>query len=88
MMDASRSSVCQAVAAWCLFSPLIWSLPGTPGSVALTVIANAAAVVVLPVLCGSLWYITARTAFIGAAYRNRWWEKCVLAALQVLPVPD
>ena len=55
-----------------------------PGFIALTIIANAAAVVVLPILCGGLWVLTARTAFIGPDYRNKWWENAVLAALFVL----
>lgn len=76
----------RVVVAWCLFSPLIWSLPGMPGFIVLTLIANAAAVVVLPVLSGSLWYITARTEFIGADYRNKWWENGLMGALFVLSI--
>jgi len=52
----------------------------------LTLVANASAVVVLPILCGGLWYMTARTSFIGSAYRNRWWENSVLAGLFILSV--
>ena len=55
-----------------------------PGFITLTVLANAASVIVLPLLCGSLWYITARTAFIGPVYRNRWWENCLMGALLLL----
>jgi hypothetical protein len=72
------------VAAWCLFSPLVWSLPGMPGFITLAVLANAASVIVLPLLCGSLWCITARAAFIGPAYRNRWWENGLMGVLFVL----
>jgi len=57
-----------------------------PGFVALTIVANASAVVALPVLCGSLWYITARTEFIGPAYRNGWWENGLMGGLFVLSV--
>jgi len=80
----SQSSVYRVVVAWSLFSPLIWSLPGMPGFIALTVVANAATVIVLPVLCGSLWYITARRSIIGEAYRNRAWENGLMAGLLVL----
>ena len=83
-LEVGHSRVYRAVAAWCLFSPLIWNLPGMPSFIALTIIANAAAVVVLPILCGGLWYLTARTAFIGPAYRNKWWENTVLAGLFIL----
>jgi Mn2+/Fe2+ NRAMP family transporter len=82
--DVARSKTYRIVAAWCLFSPLVWSLPGMPGFITLTVLANAASVVVLPLLCGSLWYITARTAFIGPAYRNRWWENGLMGGLFLL----
>lgn len=83
-IDTAGSPVYRVVVAWCLFSPLVWSLPGMPGFVGLTIVANAAAVIVLPLLSGGLWYITARRAFIGAAYRNRWWENTVMAALFAL----
>jgi len=82
----SHVSIYRLVAAWCLFSPLIWSLPGMPGFIALTIVANASAVVVLPVLSGSLWYITARTSFIGSEYGNKWWENCLMGGLFVLSV--
>ncbi len=85
-IDVGRSRVYRAVAAWCLFSPLIWSLPGMPGFIFLTIVANAAAVVVLPVLCGALWVLTARAAFIGSAYRNKPWENAVLAGLFILSI--
>ncbi len=82
--DVSRSKTYRFVALWCLFSPLIWSLPNMPGFISLTLIANAAGVIVLPVLSGGLWYITSRKKFIGTEYRNKWWENLILAALFVL----
>lgn len=85
-IDVSHSRVYHAVAVWCLFSPLIWCLPGMPGFIVLTLVANAAAVVILPVLCGVLWYITARPAFIGPTYNNRWWENTILGGLFLLSI--
>ncbi|MFP6757952.1 MAG: Nramp family divalent metal transporter [Alphaproteobacteria bacterium] len=85
-LDVSGSKLYRGVAAWCLFSPLIWSLPGMPGFITLTIVANAAAVVVLPVLCASLWILTARKQLIGAEYQNRWWENAIMAGLLVLSV--
>jgi Mn2+/Fe2+ NRAMP family transporter len=82
----TQSPVYRIVAAWCLFSPLVWSLPGMPGFITLTIIANASAVVVLPVLCGSLWYMTARTALIGSTYRNKWWENGLMSGLFILSI--
>jgi Mn2+/Fe2+ NRAMP family transporter len=78
--------VYRLVTVWCLFSPLVWSLPGMPGFIVLTVVANAATVVVLPVLCGSLWYITAREAFIGREYRNGRWENALMGGLFILSI--
>ena len=50
------------IALWCLATPLVWTLPGTPGSVALTLTANGAQVILLPMLAGGLWWITAASA--------------------------
>jgi Mn2+/Fe2+ NRAMP family transporter len=72
------------IAIWCLVSPLIWTLPGMPGFVALTLAANSAQVVLLPLLAGGLWWITASDRLIGREYRNRWWENVVMATLFAL----
>ncbi len=74
------------IAVWCLVSPLIWTIPGMPDFVTLTLIANSAQVVLLPLLAGGLWWITASPRFIGAQYRNRWWENVVMALLFVLAI--
>ena len=57
-----------------------------PGFISLTLIANAAGVIVLPLLSGVLWYITSRKKFIGLEYRNKWWENLILAVLFLLAV--
>ncbi len=80
------TSAYRSVALWSLVSPLIWSVPGMPGFVTMAVLVNAATVVVLPVLAGSLWYITANERFIGKKYRNRWWENLIMAILFVLAI--
>ena len=72
------------IALWCLVSPMIWTLPGMPGFVALTLAANSAQVVLLPMLAGGLWWITASERLIGRAHRNRWWENVLMAALFAL----
>ena len=84
--DAGARPVYRIVVAWCLFSPLVWSLPGAPDFIFLTIVGNAASVIVLPVLCGALWILTARRVLIGAEWRNRWWENGFLAALFVLSI--
>jgi Mn2+/Fe2+ NRAMP family transporter len=74
----------RGIAAWCLVSPLVWTLPGMPDFVMLTLVANSAQVVLVPLLAGSLWWITSNSRFIGARYKTRLWEHVVMAALFVL----
>ncbi|MDA1277487.1 MAG: Nramp family divalent metal transporter [Verrucomicrobia bacterium] len=69
---------------WCLIPPLIWTIPGMPDFVTLTLVANSGQVVLLPVLAGGLWWITASGKYIGEAYQNRWWENGVMALLFLL----
>jgi Mn2+/Fe2+ NRAMP family transporter len=65
----------------CLVTPLVWTFPGMPGFVALTLTANGAQVILLPMLAGGLWWITASERLIGREHRNRWWENAVMATL-------
>jgi Mn2+/Fe2+ NRAMP family transporter len=74
------------IALWCLISPMIWTLPGMPGFVGLTLAANSAQVILLPMLAGGLWWITASRRLIGDRYRNRWWENVLMGMLFVVAV--
>lgn len=74
----------RAIVIWCLASPLLWTIPGMPDFVTLTLVANSVQVVLLPVLAGGLWWITASSRFIGPAFRNRWWENATMALLFLL----
>ena len=74
----------RAVVVWCLVSPLVWTAPGMPGFITLTLVANSAQVVLMPVIAAGLWWITASPRFIGPVYRNRWWENTVMGLLFVL----
>lgn len=74
------------IAVWCLVSPLVWTIPGMPDFVTLTLIANSAQVILLPLLAGGLWWITASAHFIGADHRNRWWENLMMALLFALAI--
>jgi Mn2+/Fe2+ NRAMP family transporter len=69
------------VAFSCLVTPLVWTLPGMPGFVALTLAANSAQVLLLPLLAGGLWWITASPRLIGPEHRNRWWENILMGTL-------
>jgi Mn2+/Fe2+ NRAMP family transporter len=69
---------------WCLVPPLVWTIPGMPDFVTLTLVANSGQVVLLPLLAGGLWWITASARCIGREHRNRWWENAVMALLFAL----
>ena len=71
---------------WLILSPLIWTLPGMPGFVTLTLAGNSLQVLLLPLICGGLWYITATTRCIGPEFRNRWWDNVLMAFLFGLAV--
>lgn len=68
----------------CLVTPLVWTLPGMPDFVTLTLIANSGQVVLLPLLAGGLWWITASARYIGETYKTRWWENGIMTLLFVL----
>lgn len=68
---------------WMIVSPLIWVLQGKAEFVALTIFVNAAQTVLIPMLVLGVWIITAKSRYIGAANRNRWWENLAIAFLFV-----
>jgi Mn2+/Fe2+ NRAMP family transporter len=82
--DFRRHPCYRWIAVSCLIPPLVWTMPGAPGFVPLTLAANGAQVVLLPLLAGGLWWITASSRLIGHEYRNRWWENAVMAVLFAL----
>ena len=71
---------------WALVSPLLWTFPGMPGFVTLTLAANSAQVMLLPVLAGGVWWITASSKYIGGEYKCRWWENLLMALMFSLAV--
>jgi hypothetical protein len=71
----------RAVAIWILASPMVWTAPGMPGFVRLTLISNSGQVVLIPILAVGLFWITASSRYIGRQYRNRWWENAVMAGV-------
>ncbi len=74
------------IACWCIISPLVWTMPGMPGFVKLTLISNSLQVVLLPLIAGGLWYITASERCIGREFRNRWWENALMLGLFLLAI--
>ena len=85
-LNVSHSKIYRLVVIWCLFSPLIWSIPNMPSFITLTLVANTSAVIVLPILCGSLWYITSSKFYIGSKYKNGALEHLTLAILFILSI--
>jgi hypothetical protein len=84
--DYKRHPMYRVIVIVCLATPMVWTLPGMPDFVTLTLVANSAQVVLMPVLAGGLWRITASAQYIGAAHRTRPWENVVMAFLFALAV--
>jgi Mn2+/Fe2+ NRAMP family transporter len=82
--DYAQQPLYRWIVLWCLVSPLIWTIPGMPDFVTLTLVANSAQVVLLPLLAGGLWRLTASPRLIGPEHCNRWWENVVMAVLFAL----
>ena len=72
------------IVVWCLLSPLVWTIPGMPDFVTLTLVANSLQVILIPLIAGGLWCITSMDRCIGRPYRNRWWENLVMGSLFAL----
>jgi hypothetical protein len=70
------------IVVWILVSPLAWM--GKAEFISLTILANTFSVVMIPAIAGGLWWITASPKFIGAEFRNRWWENTLMAAMFLL----
>lgn len=79
--DYRKHPLYQAVVLWILVSPLVWTLPDMPGFVHLTLIVNSMQVVLIPILAGGLWWITADSRYIGPQFRNRWWENLIMVVV-------
>src|SRR5574341_1224585 len=84
--DYRRHPLYRWIVVWCLVSPMVWTIPGMPDFVTLTLVANSGQVVLLPLLAGGLWWITASARHIGEQYKNRWWENLVMGVLFALAV--
>jgi Mn2+/Fe2+ NRAMP family transporter len=82
--DRQRHPVYRAIVVWSLVSALVWTLPGMPDFVTLTLVANSAQVLLVPFLAGGLWWITASARYIGPVHRNRPHENAMMALLFAL----
>ena len=84
-LPSCRDSGLSRIVIWSLVSPLVWTLPGMPDFVMLTLVANGAQVVIVPLIAGGLWRITASSTFIGEQFRARPWENAVMACSSCWP---
>jgi Mn2+/Fe2+ NRAMP family transporter len=82
--EATSRRIYRPIVIWIIVTPLAWPLLGQSDFVGLTLLVNAAQVVLIPVLVTGLWIITARSDYIGAKYRNRWWENLAIGLLLLL----
>jgi len=85
-IDYRNHRMYRGIVVVCLVTPLVWTLPGMPDFVTLTLIANSGQVVLLPLLAGGLWWITASARYIGEAHKTRWWENSIMTLLFVLAI--
>ncbi len=83
-IDYKSHPVYTFIVLWILVSPMIWILTGKADFVTLTLLANTLMAVLIPVLAGGLWWITASRRFIGNEYRNHWWENLIMGFLFIL----
>lgn len=82
-----RSHPCYRwIVVWCLGSSLIYTAPNMPDFVTLTLLSNSAQVILVPLIAGGIWWITADASIIGERYCNRWWENALLLFLFCLVV--
>ncbi|MEO2047908.1 MAG: Nramp family divalent metal transporter [Pirellulales bacterium] len=79
--DYRTHSCYRWIAVWCLVTPLVWTAPRMPGFVYMTLLANSGQVVLVPLIAGGLWWITARPQYIGQQHCNRWWENLIMLFL-------
>ncbi|HUG53361.1 MAG TPA: Nramp family divalent metal transporter [Vicinamibacteria bacterium] len=82
--DYRRHPLFRGIAVWCLVSPLVWTVPGMPDFVTLTLVANSGQVVLVPLLAGGVWWLAASSRYIGPEHKTRPWENAVMAVLFVL----
>ena len=81
-IEYRSSKVYRYLTLWIVVSPLIWR--GQAEFISLTILANTFSVVMIPAIAGGLWWITAKESFIGAQYRNRWWDNALMGFVFLL----
>lgn len=82
--ERTKHPLYRFLVSWVILTPLIWPMLGQSDFVGLTLVVNAAQVVVIPVLVIGLWIITAQSRYIGSTYKNSWWENVSVGFLFLL----
>ena len=85
-IDYKSHPIYKFIALWIMVSPFVWILTGKADFITLTLLANTLMAVLIPLLAGGLWWITANPRFIGDQYKNRLWENLIMGFLFVLAV--
>ncbi|WP_369991590.1 Nramp family divalent metal transporter [Pseudomonas xanthosomatis] len=62
-----------------LVTPLVWSIPGMPDFVTLTIGVSALNIIGLPVISLGLLIMSNQKSLLGKQYRNNWFENIALA---------
>jgi Mn2+/Fe2+ NRAMP family transporter len=62
-----------------LVTPLVWSLPGMPDFVTLTIGVNALNIIGLPIISMGLLIMSNQKSLLDKQYRNNWFENIALA---------
>lgn len=81
--DPNRDPIVQVAYYFIFVAALVWAVPGMPGFVWLTVVVNAAQVVLLPLVSLGLLLIMNRTDLMGVR-KNSIWENAFLVLLTAL----
>ena len=64
--------------------PVLFSLPGMPGMVLVTLLGISSSVLTVPPIMVGLVLMTARRDLMLPNYANRWWETAILAAIGIV----
>ncbi|MCZ0874117.1 MULTISPECIES: Nramp family divalent metal transporter [Peribacillus] len=68
-----------------LVTPLIWSIPGMPGFIALTIGVNAINIIGFPVIAIGMLVLSNKKSLMGK-YKNNWFENIILTLASVLAI--
>ncbi|MEV4729601.1 Nramp family divalent metal transporter [Saccharopolyspora sp. NPDC049426] len=61
--------------------PIVFSLPGMPGMVIITLLGNSVNVLTVPMITVGLIVMTTKRSLMADGYANKWWETAVLALI-------